>query len=44
MLNRLEDLEGVAIHATDGDIGKSMDFYVDDKQWVIRNEFPMESQ
>lgn len=44
MLDRLKNLEGLAINATDGDIGKSTDFYFDDRQWVIRNEFPTESQ
>jgi hypothetical protein len=32
----LTDLEGLAIHATDGDIGKTTDIYFDDKQWTIR--------
>lgn len=36
MLHTLKDLEGLAIHATDGDIGKTTDFYFDDKQWAIR--------
>lgn len=36
MLHLLKDLEGLAIHATDGDIGKTTDVYFDDKQWVIR--------
>jgi len=36
MLHTLEDLDGFAIHATDGDIGKVKEFYFDDKQWVIR--------
>ena len=36
MLHTLKDLEGLAIHATDGDIGKTTDVYFDDKQWTIR--------
>jgi hypothetical protein len=36
MLHRLNDLDDFAIHATDGDIGRTKDFYFDDKQWVIR--------
>jgi hypothetical protein len=36
MLHNVKDLEGLAIHATDGDIGLTKDLYFDDKQWVIR--------
>ena len=36
MLHTLNDLEDCSIHATDGDIGLTKDFYFDDKQWVIR--------
>ena len=36
MLHSMKDLEGYAIHATDGDIGKGTDFYFDDDTWVIR--------
>lgn len=36
MLHTLRELESFAIHATDGDIGETKDFYFDDKQWVIR--------
>lgn len=36
MLYTLNDLKNLAIHASDGDIGLTKDFYFDDKQWVIR--------
>ena len=36
MLHTLNDLKDFSIHATDGDIGLTKDFYFDDKQWVIR--------
>ncbi len=36
MLRNLNDLEGCAIRATDGDIGAVTDFYIDDEAWVIR--------
>jgi hypothetical protein len=36
MLHTLNDLKNLAIHASDGDIGLTKDFYFDDKQWVIR--------
>jgi hypothetical protein len=36
MLQTLKDLQGFAIHAADGDIGEIKEFYLDDKQWVIR--------
>lgn len=36
MLRNLNDLEGLALHATDGDIGSIKDFYLDDEAWVIR--------
>ena len=36
MLQTLKDLEGFAIHATDGDIGEIKEFYFDNEQWVIR--------
>jgi sporulation protein YlmC with PRC-barrel domain len=36
MLHSTNDLEGYAIRATDGDIGKVKDFYFDDEAWVIR--------
>jgi hypothetical protein len=32
----IRDLEGYAIGATDGDIGKCDDFYFDDESWTIR--------
>ena len=32
----VKDLEGYAIGATDGDIGKLDDFYFDDESWTIR--------
>jgi uncharacterized protein YrrD len=36
MLRRVKDLEGCAIGATDGTIGKVVDLYFDDEAWVIR--------
>jgi len=36
MLRNLNDLEGCAIRAVDGDIGDVTDFYIDDEAWVIR--------
>jgi hypothetical protein len=36
MLRSAESLEGFAIGATDGTIGKAKDFYFDDQAWVIR--------
>jgi hypothetical protein len=36
MLHNLKDLEGFAIHATDGNIGETKEFYFDDRQWVVR--------
>jgi hypothetical protein len=36
MLRSVEKLEGLAIGATDGVIGKVKDFYFDDESWVIR--------
>ncbi|MCS6096884.1 PRC-barrel domain-containing protein [Shewanella baltica] len=36
MLHTLDDLKNLAIHASDGDIGQTRDFYFDDKHWVIR--------
>jgi hypothetical protein len=36
MLRNLGDLEGYAIHATDGIIGQVNDFYFDDEAWVLR--------
>jgi uncharacterized protein YrrD len=36
MLRSMKDLEGYAIHATDGIIGHVEDFYFDDAAWVIR--------
>ena len=36
MLRTMNDLEGYAIHATDGNIGHVTDFYFDDEAWVIR--------
>ena len=36
MLRIVEKLEGLAIDATDGVIGKVKDFYFDDEAWVIR--------
>ena len=36
MLRTMNDLEGSAIHATDGNIGHVKDFYFDDEAWVLR--------
>ena len=36
MIRSVKDLEGFAIGATDGTIGKVTDFYFDDESWVIR--------
>jgi uncharacterized protein YrrD len=32
----MKELEGYAIHATDGAIGRVRDFYFDDESWVVR--------
>lgn len=36
MLRSMTNLEGYAIHATDGTIGHVKDFYFDDDAWVVR--------
>ena len=36
MLRSVKELEGYAISATDGSIGKEKDFYFDDSAWVVR--------
>jgi hypothetical protein len=36
MLRSLDDLEGYAIRATDGRIGRLTDVYFDDEAWVVR--------
>lgn len=36
MLLSINDLRGMTIHATDGDLGKADDFYFDDQDWTIR--------
>jgi len=36
MLRSVKSLEGFAIGATDGTIGKVKDFYFDDQSWVVR--------
>jgi hypothetical protein len=36
MLRTMKDIQGCAIHATDGDMGHVDDFYFDDETWVIR--------
>ena len=36
MLHTLNNLKNLAIHASDGDIRLTKDFYFDDKHWVIR--------
>ena len=36
MLRSLKDLEGYTIAATDGDVGRVVDFLLDDERWAIR--------
>lgn len=36
MLLSVNNLKGLSIHATDGDLGKTDDFYFDDQDWTIR--------
>jgi hypothetical protein len=36
-LRSLRELEGFKISATDGNIGKVHDFYVDDEFWILRH-------
>jgi hypothetical protein len=36
MLRNMKDIEGFAIHASDGILGQIKDFYIDDESWVIR--------
>lgn len=36
MLLSTNDLLGLSIHATDGDLGQAEDFYFDDQDWAIR--------
>lgn len=36
MFERLKELKGYTIQATDGEIGKIDDFYFDDNEWTIR--------
>jgi sporulation protein YlmC with PRC-barrel domain len=36
MLRTMKELEGYAIRATDGDIGRVKDVYFDDERWVVR--------
>jgi hypothetical protein len=36
MLRNLSDLNGMSLHALDGDMGKVEDFYFDDESWVVR--------
>ena len=36
MLRSTKDLRGYRIHAKDGDIGKTHEFYFDDEQWTVR--------
>lgn len=36
MLGDINDLEGYAVLATDGDIGYVKEFYFDDEKWVVR--------
>jgi hypothetical protein len=36
MLQRVDELRGFTIHATDGDIGRVCDLYIDEHRWTIR--------
>ncbi len=36
MLHNIKELEGCAIHATNGEIGRVRDCYFDDQTWVVR--------
>jgi hypothetical protein len=36
MLRSLKDLDGYAIGASDGDIGRVVDFLLDDERWIVR--------
>lgn len=36
MLRRIKDLEGYTASATDGDIGKVVNFLLDDEHWIVR--------
>jgi len=36
MIRLLNDVKGSVIRATDGDIGKAIDYYFDDQKWAIR--------
>ncbi|HEY5061253.1 MAG TPA: PRC-barrel domain-containing protein, partial [Gemmatimonadaceae bacterium] len=36
MQRSLKDLEGYAVSATDGEIGRVVDFLLDDEQWAVR--------
>ena len=36
MLRSLRDLERYSVHATDGDIGTVVDFFLDDERWGVR--------
>src|SRR5436305_1256813 len=36
MLRSVKDLQGLTIHATDGEIGKAEEFLFDDRRWTIR--------
>lgn len=36
MLHNLKELEGFAIHASDGNVGETTEFYFDDEQWAVR--------
>ncbi len=36
MLRSTKELQGLTIHATDGEIGKASDLYIDDDAWTVR--------
>ena len=35
MLRSLKDLEGYTASATDGDVGRAVDFLLDDERWAV---------
>lgn len=36
MLRSLKDFEKYAVSATDGEIGRVIDFLLDDERWIVR--------
>ena len=35
-MRSLRDLEGYTAHATDGDVGRTVNFLFDDERWAVR--------